>query len=50
METLELPVLEELEESAAPLDQDIDQAAFRAWREASRWYNATEEDAPLPEH
>jgi len=44
METLELPVVEELEETPAwsdrpPVDfaeQDMDLAAFKLWREASR--------------
>lgn len=47
METLDLPVLEDLEESALPQDQNSGVEAFRAWREASRWYDAEEE--PVPE-
>jgi hypothetical protein len=49
METLELPVLEDVEQSVQPQDQDTELAAYRAWREGSRWYNAAEEDVPLPE-
>lgn len=49
METLELPLVEDLEESTPPRDKDIDLAAYRAWREGSRWYNAVEEDTPIVE-
>lgn len=49
METVELPVLDDVEETVPPQDQDTDLAAYRAWREGSRWYNAAEEDAPLAE-
>ena len=49
METLELPVLEDLEETVQPQDQDTGAAAYRAWREGSRWYNAIDEDAPVAE-
>ena len=52
METLELPVLEDLEESASWSDrppvnfaeQEMDVAAFKLWREASR-PDSTEEPA-----
>ena len=39
METMELPVLEELEEEAPQAtftEEEIDLAAFQLWREASR--------------
>jgi hypothetical protein len=40
METIELPVLEELQEEEAPqatfTEEEIDLAAFQLWREASR--------------
>ena len=38
METLELPVIEELEEQTPPVtftDREIDLIAFRLWRDAS---------------
>lgn len=43
METLELPVLDELEDTASQVERDIDLAAFRLWREASRLNEADEE-------
>jgi len=43
METLELPVLEHPAETPA-LEDDIDLAAFRLWREASRPVPAAEDD------
>lgn len=46
METLELPVLEHPAETPA-IEDDIDLAAFRLWREASRLGTGTEED-PQP--
>lgn len=49
METLELPTLEDAEEAVQPQVQDSDPAAYRAWREGSRWYNAVDDDAAVPE-
>lgn len=52
METLELPVATEQEETAAnPVDfaeQEMDRAAFRLWQEASSLDTATEEEAAEP--
>jgi hypothetical protein len=53
METLELPVTEQLDEvlswpDGPPVDfaaQDMDIAAFKLWREASRLETATDRDA-----
>jgi hypothetical protein len=47
METLELPVLEDLEQNSPSLDKDIDLDAFLLWREASRLDNNTDEDTPV---
>jgi len=49
METLELPELEDMEEPSSSLGDEIDLAAFRLWREASRLENGVEEDAPPSE-
>ena len=49
METLELPVLEETEESTPQLDHVIDLTAFRLWREASSLDKSVEEDTPAAE-
>jgi hypothetical protein len=49
METLELPVVEELEENAPWLDHEVDLAAFRLWREASRSETGVEESSPAAE-
>jgi len=45
METLELPELEEVEQPSSSLGDEIDLAAFRLWREASRLENGVDEDA-----
>jgi len=49
METLELPVLEETEETSQPPEPDYDQAAFRLWRGASRPDSSADDDSPVPE-
>ena len=43
MEVLELPVLEEEEQTLTQIEADIDLAALRQWREASRPDNRTDE-------
>jgi hypothetical protein len=48
METLELPVLEEVPESSH-VEDHIDLAAFELWREASRVEIGPEEDSPPAE-
>jgi len=48
MEAVELPVLEEAVESSH-VEDNIDLAAFRLWREASRLENTSEEDPPAVE-
>ena len=52
METLELPVVEdveELEESSPWLDHEIDLAAFQLWLDASRSESGVEENSPVAE-
>jgi len=49
METLELPVLEDVEEANVAQEPKFDLAAFRLWREASRPDNSPEEDSPAAE-
>jgi hypothetical protein len=52
METLELPVTEEREETpAAPVsfaEQEMDIAAFRLWQDASRLIVGEDEDSGEP--
>ncbi|HUK17978.1 MAG TPA: hypothetical protein VLW65_16250 [Bryobacteraceae bacterium] len=48
MEAVELPVLEDVEESSH-VEDHIDLAAFQLWREASRLENTPEEDQPAVE-
>ena len=43
MEVLELPVLDEEEESQTQIEADIDLAALRFWRDASRPDTSSEE-------
>ncbi len=53
METLEIPVVEDLDErpswsDAPPVkfeEQEMDLAAFHLWRQASCWNESAEEDA-----
>jgi hypothetical protein len=49
MELLELPVLEELEETppATCVEEEIDLAAFELWRAASRPELAADEEEPV---
>ena len=49
METLELPELEQIDQTSTSLEEDIDLAAFRLWREASRLENSVDEGPQAPE-
>lgn len=47
MEVLELPVMEEEEEGLIEIEEDIDLAALRFWRQASR-PDMTTDESPEP--
>ncbi len=49
METLELPELEDVDRVSSSLEEDIDLAAFRLWRDASRLENGVDEDSQTEE-